>query len=177
MADGVLALDLATATGWAVWQPGDAAPRHGTCRLPKTGRDIGRFLHAFEGWLRPFLEAEAPWRVVFEAPILRAGQTDIATARKLMCLAGVTEMVAHRAEVPVFEQGNQDVRKHFIGNGKAPRKQAKDKTMRACRARGWHPRDDNAADALALLDYVAALWGVAVPWDTGAFFRDGEPQG
>lgn len=171
MADGLLALDLATVTGWAFWRPG-ADVRSGVCKLPRTGEDVGRFLCAFEDWLKPFLELERPARVVFEAPILTAGKTDINTARKLMSLAAFTEVVCRRSGIrQYFEVNNATVRKHFVGVGRArDRRTLKDLTLDACRARGWDPRDDNAADALAVLDYAAATLGLDVPWQTGVWF-------
>lgn len=171
----VLSLDLATATGWALWAPGLDAPRSGTVKLPRTGEDVGRFLRAFDEWLRDFISLERPWRLVFEAPILTTGKTDITTARKLMCLAGVAEMVAHRAGIPCYEQRIAEVRKHFVGHGNLRRDAAKRAVLDACRARGWQPRDDNAADALALLDYVVHLWRLDVPWQPGVMFHAPQP--
>ena len=162
----ILALDLATATGWALWASWGEV-EYGTVRLPKTGEDVGRFLLAFEGWLAPRLTEWKVELVVFEMPILPQ-PTQMATLRKLYGLAGVTEMVAIRAGVDVCEKNLSTIRKHFIGCGTGPREVMKRLTVEECRRRGWDPEDDNAADALALLDLAGCLLCEDWPWRGGS---------
>ena len=171
---GVLALDLATRAGWALWKPGEPV-RHGIWAGPQTGDDVGRFIMAFEDWLQPFLAAEQPSWVVFEAPILTAGKTTPATARKLMSIAAVCEVVCRRGGVMYRQANNKAVRKHFIGHGNLRSDESKRRTLEVCRAKGWAPRDHNAADALALLDYAVTVLALEVPWQTGAWFEGREP--
>ena len=162
--EGILALDLATRSGFAHWRPG-APVVLGTKDMPKTGADVGWFLDEFCKWLQPTIVSMRPVRVVFEAPILRGpNQTNIDTARKLMCLAGMTEMVCRWEKAPCFEANVQAVRRHFIGNGRTPRKAAKAATIERCKLYGLSPRNDDEADAFALLDYYATIRGEAVPW-------------
>ena len=163
----IVALDLATRTGWARWRA-DAEVSHGTVTLPKTGPDVGRFLAAFDDRLVSVL-ALAPDVVVFEAPWVGA-RTHQNTARKLMCLAGFLEFFCHRADIPCREVNNASVRKHFCGKGRAPRKELKHLVMQACRARGWTPANDDEADALAVLDFAAHVYALDVPWTCGALF-------
>lgn len=149
----IIALDLATNVGFARWSP-TAPIRWGSMRLPSTGSEVGRFLSAYDLWLRDLLTVEAPETVIFEAPWV-GPSTHQDVARKLMCLAGHTEFVCYRREVPrVVEENNKTVRKHFLGSGGGLRKEIKALTVEACRSRGWTPEDDDAADALALLDYA-----------------------
>jgi Holliday junction resolvasome RuvABC endonuclease subunit len=169
---GILTLDLSTKTGWARWRPGEPV-RHGVHRLPSTGPDVGRFLVAFDDWFRPFLRLEDPAWVVFEAPILTAGMTNIDTARKLMSMAAFVEVICRRADVAYREVNNASVRKHFCGTGRArDRKELKQRMMDACAVRGWQPQDDNAADALGVLDYSAEKLRLPVPWQTGVWFQN-----
>lgn len=160
--EGILALDLATKTGFAHWRPGSPVIL-GTKDMPKTGADVGWFLDEFCKWLRPTIASMAPVRVVFEAPWI-GPQTHQDTARKLMCLAGVTEMVSRWEGALCFEANVQEVRRHFIGNGRTPRKAAKAATIERCKLYGQKPRNDDEADAFALLDYYAAIRGAQVPW-------------
>lgn len=177
MAGGLLTLDLSTHTGWSVWDGADDV-RYGTLHLPKTGEDVGRFLCAFEDWLLPFVRMEQPKRLVFEAPILASGKTNITTARKLMCLAGETEKIATRCHVQAWEVHNGQVRKHFCGIGKArDRATLKQLTIDACRARGWNPGDDNAADALAVLDFAAHCLRMPVSWSAGPLYSQAVMSG
>lgn len=150
---GILALDLATRFGWA-WLPApDAEPRYGTYKLPSTGEDIGRFLNAYEDWFAEALGTWEPEQVAFEAPLLlHPGKTNIATARKLMCLAGVTESMCVRRRIPCYEGHLQEVKKFFAGHGRADKGQM----IAACQARGWRPTDDNSADALGLMCWAVS---------------------
>ena len=163
----IVALDLATRTGWARWRAGDEV-HHGTIALPETGPEVGRFLAAFDDRLVSVL-AVAPDVVVFEAPWV-GSDTHQATARKLMGLAGHVEFVCYRAGIACCEVNNNTVRKHFCGKGNAPRKAMKAMVIAACRDRGWSPANDDEADALAMLDYAAHVYRLDIPWVCGALF-------
>lgn len=154
----VLALDIATVSGWAIGD-GIAAPRSGVFGLPGTGDNIGRYLLHWAEWFEAKLEAEKPTEVVFEAPILPK-MTNLATTRKLQGLAGVTEMICEAREIPVFEAMASNVRRLFLGRSwpkKGGRDGLKIAVMAGCRQRGWNPLDDNEADALAILDVTLSL--------------------
>lgn len=178
---GILALDLATWTGHALWRPGLDKPRSGVLRLPKTGEDVGRFVFVYEQWLSAYLGFERPRYVVFEAPWI-GEKTSQETARKLLGLSVVTELVCHRfkdggADCRYLETNNQTVRTHFLGQGSRSnnrRREGEDlrdalkrMTVETCEAKGWPVDDDNEADALAVLDFAAHQLRASVdaPWD------------
>lgn len=150
----ILALDLATATGWACGAPGDN-PRFGTKRMPQTGDEIGRFLVHFEDWLNDFLTVESPRLVVFEAPILRRGPSNPVVARKLMGLANCTETICYRRDIICRQAHLATVKKSFAGSGRAD----KAEMILAARRWGWDVENDNEADALGL--WVEAVKHVA----------------
>lgn len=139
----ILTLDLATRTGWCRGEPGGPVTV-GTARLPKTGNDVGSFLNAFEHWLEGALDGIE--YVVFESPIIRSSQLNIAVMRKLYALAGVTEMVAKKRGLIVLEERIQTVKKQLAGHGRADKEQM----VAAARARGVPVTDDNQADAFGL---------------------------
>lgn len=160
----ILALDLSTNTGWACGETG-CAPRHGTIRLPKTKKDIGRFAYAFEYELTALLGEHKPDRVCFESPIMTAA-TGIYTARKLYGLAYHTELLCVRLGLPCSETHMQTAR-GTLGAKPLPRKvrgvngmrmttkaerrkHIKAEVMRLCRLMGWEPANDDEADALAV---------------------------
>ena len=177
----LLALDLATSTGFAIGDPlahrvvtpleaaaGDnVKPVSGRFVVARPKTDLGPFLVGFEDWLTGIFDEHRVTQVVFEMPwigavkdprtdrcILSASQT---TLRKLTGLAGMTEAVAHRrglSEDDIWEANNASVRKHFIGKGKGKRDELKRLTIEACQVRGWDPMTDDEADALALFDYA-----------------------
>lgn len=141
-----LALDLATQTGFC-FGPADTGevPTIGHVRMPSTGPDVGRFLCAWQDWLEPKVREVEPTLLIFEAPIL-AGQTQIATTRKLQGMAGVTEMVAHRHGIEVAELSTSTVKKALTGSGRAE----KADMMAAARAYGFDPQVSDEADAFGI---------------------------
>lgn len=152
---GVLALDISTRCGWALWQ-GSARVLSGVYHVPQ-GR-FGRRLHRFAWWLDALLAVNQVSHLVYEAPLLRQGpnsKTTIETVQLLMGLTGVACMTAEGRDVGEVEAANnQTVRAHFLGSARGDRKELKAKTIAVCRALGWDPKDDNEADALAVLHYT-----------------------
>lgn len=144
----ILAIDLSSHTGFAIGDT-DGEPRCGTLELPKTGEDVGTFLLAFDCWIRDIVALEKPTVICFEAPILMAGKTSLATARKLMGLASHTEFVAADLHITCREANIMTVKAFFAGTGRA----SKDDMIAAARRYGWTPRNDNEADALAVWSY------------------------
>lgn len=142
----ILALDIATRTGWACGAVG-GEPRWGLATFLHS--DVGAFASAYDHWLSDMITVEQPDLLVFEAPILPR-QTTIATARKLMGLAFLTELIAFRRSLACREVSIQTVKKFFAGHGHAP----KAEMINAARRQGWNVKDDNEADALG-------VWAIA----------------
>lgn len=155
----VLALDLATKTGWACGNTDRDPVSHGVAVLPSTGEDIGWFADAFEMRLAELLDEMEPDHLVFESPILRGKKTSLAAARKLCGLAYHTELIARRRKLLVTEANLSEIRDHFIGITSAPRdvpkakrrQWLKDKVVAECKRRGFSVTSDDDADAIALL--------------------------
>lgn len=155
----LLALDIATCSGYAIGSIERGVVEHGSHRIPKTGNDVGAFLAHYRLWLTDLVIRIAPWTIFFEAPVLPGhGKTSLITLRKLYSLAGVTELIAHDRGIDCREANVNDITTHFLGMT-APRfgDARKKATMAKCRERGWRVIDDNDADALALLDYALSL--------------------
>lgn len=146
-----LALDLATKTGWALQTPHgvhsgvvDFAPR----RFEGGGM---RFLR-FANWLRSdFLGpgATRPQAVLFEQVHNHKGIDAAHIYGGLM--AHLTAILEHEG-VPYLGVGVGAIKAMATGKGNAP----KDAVIAAMRERGFDPKDDNEADALALM-----CWGRA----------------
>lgn len=147
----VLALDLATRTGWA---KGAAAsrPLSGVIRLPSTGDNVGAFLAAWEQHLAGLLHDVD--LAVFEAPLLPR-TTSFKTVTKLHSLAGLTELVCLKAGVQVRSAMNNRVKKAWVGHGRAE----KPAMIARAKALGFQPQDDNHADALAIWFYAVTNQG------------------
>ena len=148
----VLALDLATKTGWAFGEM-DAEPEYGTLELPGGSKNLGPFLHTFSNWLDAALHKMIPEYIVYELPVLPK-TTNPTTVIKLNSLAGHTELLAHLSKIHCRGARNSTVMKHFTGNGGGKRDDRKARCINACLNRGWEPEDDNQADALAIWDYT-----------------------
>ena len=150
----ILALDLATTTGWALGED-HQAPAHGRFSLPSCGENYGVFAAEFWRWLAGRLVRHEPRLVAYEKPI-HLPTDKLHTVRRLYSLATVTEMVCVAKGVQVVSYGLDEIRTNFVGPLHRKRFPGRDNIKRAviaeCRARGWNPNDDNDADALALLD-------------------------
>ncbi len=149
-----LALDLATRAGWAFGSPG-SRPVAGSIELPRGGGpgQLGAVNAALADALRDLLTLHEPARIVFEAPAMHMAGRSPHTARLLIYLAGVTELIAYRWEIPCFEAQVKTVRSKLGIRKQEGDRDFKAAVMRWCRAQGHEPRDDNQADALALLAY------------------------
>ena len=163
---GLLALDIATRTGWAYGR----IPVRGMTALeavatkppqPDSGvilvrsrLGIGHFLSEFVDHLGELLDTRKPSAVVIEAPILPQ-TVNFETVRKLMAMAGLAEMLATQRGIRRlrFVQPSS-VKKHFTGSGRAK----KPDMEAACTSRGWVFVDDNEADALAIWDLGCDLY-------------------
>lgn len=140
----LIALDLATVTGWARLRGEEIT--YGTYLLPSTGKDVGRFLAPFHDWLMLFA-ADADC-VVFEAPFAGKSQD---VARKLLALAGMTEYVCYVLKARCYDEDIKTVTKLFCGRCPPRRQEKKALTILTCKQMGWSPKNDDEADALALL--------------------------
>jgi crossover junction endodeoxyribonuclease RuvC len=153
----LLTLDLATYTGWASGSPDVQSAgevRVGSIRLPATGDDIGRYLDAFDTWLNSMISVEDPGLIVYEAPIIRQGKTDINTAMKLMNLAGHTEFVCRKRHVQVRKADIGTVKKELAGSGRAE----KDAMIAAAKAEGVDVKDEHQADAFGIWKLSVRLY-------------------
>lgn len=139
----ILALDLGTKTGWATIGP-TGAVKSGTQSFAQ-GKFAGggqRFL-AFRRWLDANF-AGSTTEVVFEAVRRHIG-TDAAHIYGGL-LALLTAWCEER-EIPYEGVPVGTIKKHATGRGNAK----KHEMIAAAQARGYEPKDDNEADALALL--------------------------
>lgn len=161
---GVLALDIATMTGWAAataeavaawplvpmaWR-GQPFAGISTGRMSFSGPSLGHKLDAALTGFESLIMTHRPGTVMFEAPMTPAKRS-AATARLLLCLAGMAELAAFRHGVAVYEESVQTVRSHFCGKGMGHA--GKDPVVAECERRGWPTGSSDICDALALLDH------------------------
>lgn len=155
----ILALDLASVTGWAVGEPG-GVPSHGSIRFASLGSCHEAVFAAALKWVSDICASRSPTMVIWEAPLptsFKRGNTNIGTTTLLYGLPAVVGAVAYlRGIYDIRKADTKDVRNHFIGSN-PKRAKAKPMVIRQCRAQGWDVADDNEADALATWHYMCSL--------------------
>ena len=150
---GILALDIATTTGWAYGQIG-ADPVWGSERMGGEGACAAAIFTTFDAWLRHFLDGLAPKIVYAEMPYISTKMP--LAAERLYGFRALTEVRCFAADrdgphwVPPAK-----ITKLFTGLGQWPggRVEKKTATIRVCAQYGWQGLSDDEADALALFVY------------------------
>ena len=148
----ILALDLATRTGWARGRPGET-PTFGRVLLHGDAPQRYRELRA---WLTPQLNDVD--RVIYESaavPMLMMGRTNTDAIRFLIGCCEHVEELCHGV-VDLYEARVSAVRVHFIGRN-MKREAAKARTRERCVGLGWAVTNDDEADACALWSYAVCM--------------------
>ena len=182
----ILALDLASKTGWAVYAKGMDRPHFGTEIIKRKTGSLGEAACRFEDFLFEKREIYEEFTdIVFEAQHV-AEKINPMTVTLLMGLAFDTEKFAHKIGARVFCVPIGTWRSSFLGKGAfkhvrnekgkvvhSARDQAKERAIDVCNELGWYPPDDNAADACGILDYYIKLLpstrGIIPPWRDATF--------
>jgi hypothetical protein len=154
----VLALDLASVSGWAVGEPG-GKPEHGSHRFASAGASHEAIFAKAMDWADEIIGMCKPRLIVWEAPLpgFKSGKTTSDVTTILFGLPAIVGAIAYQHQIYDCRKADTAaVRHHFIGcNPK--RAKAKDLVVRQCNAMGWHCSDDNEADALAVWSYMVSL--------------------
>jgi len=150
----LLALDMATRTGWALWT--GASRYSGVQRFDlQRGESPGMRFLRFAAWLAKMLADNAPTVVYYEQTHHRGGAaTSVAEG-----LLAVLLMKAAEAEVEICPVHSGTLKKFATGRGNA----SKAEMLAAARER-WPEQnvaDDDQADALWLLAYGMREVGIA----------------
>jgi hypothetical protein len=157
----VLALDIATRTGFACGRVGEL-PTFGSIRFGNASSNDNVIFAGALNWCARFLDPQPrPELLAIESllpPDAMGGRTTRNVRDRLAGLHGIVRAVACLRDIPRIEAyAVGDVRQHFIGDRKAKREVAKRETMRRCVQLDWHVQDDNAADALATWSFACSL--------------------
>lgn len=171
----ILALDLATRTGWARGRvnelPWSGSVGFGIDANGEKRTDAAVFGAAVDWIMAQFEQGEPlPDLLIIEdmlSPLAMKNATSRAVRDRLAGLHGIMKGMASRygvGEIAIASVG--DVRAHFIGDRSLQRDAAKRAVMERCKMLGWECKDDNAADALAVWSFACATidpaWGLQV---------------
>jgi len=155
----VLALDVATSTGWCFGATSENMPHYGSIRFAEPGATLGQIMAGGLGWFVDFVKVNQPDLIVCEASNAHhmAGKTTLKTIQVLIGLPAMFEGLAWRLGIKdVREVTTKECRDYFIGSN--PRRDvAKPMVIAKCRALGYEPQDDDAADAISLWEYQRHL--------------------
>lgn len=151
----VLALDLATKTGWAV-RLRDGSIEHGVFNTaPPKGSHSGQRFINFRTHLQALIEKYDAHVVVYEDVRNHVGVT---AAHIHGGLKAITFMVCAYQNIELRYHGVGQIKKHWTGKGNAK----KDEMIAEAVKRGYKPQDDNVADALAILGLAFNDYGVVI---------------
>lgn len=153
----VLALDLATNTGWCGGAFG-ARPRQGSVSL-RGERPIERCA-ALRQWLDDYEAVSGRVTgLVLEATIL-TGRDTPELAELLWGLRVTALMWAFDGSMPphaVVSYASQSVRAHMLGTARFPKGEAKPAVVEWCRRHGYDTASHDAADAILTWSFAEAL--------------------
>lgn len=169
----VLALDIATTTGWALHNKTMQRPFFGAVRFSGGKAGVGKSLHEMLSFLD---EIDAKIRatgqpishIFYEKPFI-PGAVNSATSELLMGLCAVVQMFAYRVgATSCYSVDISEWRKHFIGRGSGfkktpdgkrylPGHDPKELAVQQCAHFGWHTDIADAAEACGILDYAISL--------------------
>lgn len=156
----LLALDIATHTGWAEGDLG-GVPKSGSIRFANVGDHRANTFAGAIQWLGTRLQAFRPHIIAYEKPFtpdVMRGHTNRNTALILLGLPAVIQGVAYRMGVhSLCGCAPNTIRKYFLGFKPERGANIKKLVMARCRELGHDVKNDNEADAIALWYYVDAM--------------------
>lgn len=161
----VLALDMATVTGWAYACPATPRPSHGIYTLPAPGISIGSHFGAFTDALSDLLTTHQPERIVMEAAMM-GGSGQAITIEAALGRTAIVHLLGYRYEIKVDKVASSTVRKAIHGRGNMKSEEAKPLALEWCRACGLFPASHDAAEAILTLG-----WALGAPWRRGLVAR------
>lgn len=148
----ILALDIATTTGWAFGEP-DTEPEWGSASFPKRKfKGLGARLNAYQSFVRGLIINLGPTVIVMEKPFINRKKPNLHTSRLSLTQCGIVEMAADDlGDIPIYEVDNNKWKMTFIGHARS--KDIKADCIHKCRQHGWDVDEENEADALGVLQH------------------------
>lgn len=174
----ILALDLSTNVGWALFAQPDRNPLMiGTYKVAKgeSQDDYGTRTLDLEQWLESMITRYRPDVIAFESPFIPMAPqpqqtwpgpsvfddkkpfgTTQHTLRLQISLANTIETTAKRRGIRCLEVASVSAKKELTGSGRSP----KDHMIVAAKDRGWDVRNNHEADAggvgLVALNWISS---------------------
>jgi hypothetical protein len=153
----ILALDVASTTGVAEWEPGMNTPRFYNCRFAGPGDEHKVVFGRARRWIDDRLSVGDISALYVEAPASPGAMMGHTTAVTVARLIGLWAIVCGAADVwrvPYRDVSVSTVRMAFLGHGRLKSAEAKARALAMALAIGWLPETLDEADAAALLYYA-----------------------
>ncbi len=159
----ILALDLANKCGWAV-RNRDGRILHGTeVFTPRDGWSPGQRWQRFRSWLASMVVEHQVNAIAYELVIQGQGRSSVASGDVYGGFKALVELAADSHNLELHTVHVATVKRHWTGSGRADKREMVAEASR----RGFRVRDDNDADALAILHWAIAretgAWKPAPP--------------
>ena len=148
MTTTILALDLGTTTGWALRGSDGHITSGSESFRPQRFEGGGMRYLRFRRWISEIQESVSEIQFLYFEEVRRHVGVDAAHAYGGF-LATLTAWCEHH-QIPYQGVPVGTIKKHATGKGNA----GKDEMIIAAQSRGHDPKDDNEADALALLHWA-----------------------
>lgn len=143
----LLALDLATRTGWALLRS-DGRVESGSVSFALKGDEgQGRRYVRCRAWLVEMKAAHPGLGEIVYETVMGHGAHNVIAGHVYGGLLATVQSFGEHHQIPYRGFGVSTIKKRFAGHGNA----TKGDMIAQCRALGFSPVDDNEADAIALL--------------------------
>lgn len=152
----ILAIDIGTTTGWARSSRDGSIASGSEKFAPKRMEMAGQRWLKFRAFLGEQRTAAGEIHVIYYEEVMMHGtkqQPNTIAAHVYGGFLAMLQAWCAANNVPLKPVGVGTVKKHWTGNGAAK----KDLMVATAKAKGFHPVDDNHADALAILSLARAI--------------------
>lgn len=152
----ILAIDLGTQCGWALSARDGSVKGGSESFSPSTCGGYGQRWLAFRQWLSETGKAAGKIDAAYYEDVKR--HEGVLAAHAYGGFLALLQAWCALNRIPLKPVGVGEVKKHWTGKGKCD----KAAMIAQAKARGFHPVDDNHADALAILSYALKREGVTI---------------
>ncbi len=152
----ILAIDIGTTTGWARTDRNGAISGGSESFAAKRLEAAGQRWLKFRAFLGEQRVAAGEIHAIYYEEVMMHGtrqQPNTIAAHVYGGFLACLEMWCVANNVPLRRVGVSQVKKHWTGRGNAN----KGDMVAAAKAKGFHPVDDNHADALAILSLARSI--------------------
>jgi Holliday junction resolvasome RuvABC endonuclease subunit len=144
----ILAIDLGTKTGWALNDANGKITGGSESMAGMTGAHPAVRWNKFRHFLSDIRSNSAEIHICYYERVLH--HTAVQAAHVYGALEALLQIWCHAHNIRFVLVSPGTIKKHWTGKGNAK----KEEMIATAKEKGFHPKDDNHADAIALLSYA-----------------------